>query len=356
MEEHNEAAASAAEEAKAAEVSAQEQADRLAAFDGDDDGAMRFDDLRTVDGSDEGGSAPDPEHDIRRYGRENVVMFDVPHVRVMRGETDEVIHRTRTAEAENAILDVIRDAGEKCQPDWFTEWWLAEQRQLVVVAVFERPEWASAFKRAISKLKIVTPRGGKGLRERMLAKYNHAWTVSHRKNMGRFAQVVEKLKGKYEGCAVLVEHEYDPEVEDSARKDFDELAKRIAASFPTEDGKVGFAWTVVNDLSRHVTRVAFAAPEAERAKALYDWLRVEDGGDRVELAEDALARNSGDAAYDDTTLTIVATLYAKLEQDLRIAEAKAKAAERAKAKAGEGAEVRPAMGEPVGGRPGAAGI
>ena len=66
----------------------------MAAFDADEDPeGMTFADLRAVNGGDvDGGDAPDPAKDIAHYGRGNIVMFDVPHVRVMKGETDEVIH------------------------------------------------------------------------------------------------------------------------------------------------------------------------------------------------------------------------------------------------------------------------
>ena len=75
----------------------------------------------------------------------------------------------RSSEAENEVMAVIRRFGEKCQPDWFTEWWLDEQKQLVVVAVFEMEDWAVNFKKAMAGAKFCRPRGGKGLRETMLA-------------------------------------------------------------------------------------------------------------------------------------------------------------------------------------------
>ena len=171
------------------------EAEAMAAFDADEDPeGMTFADLRAVNGGDvDGGDAPDPAKDIAHYGRGNIVMFDVPHVRVMRGETDEVLNRMRSSEAEDEVMAVIRRFGEKCQPDWFTEWWLAEQRQLVVVAVFEMEDWAVNFKKAMAGAKFCKPRGGKGLRETMLAKYNHSWTRSHEADFAKCRELCDKL-------------------------------------------------------------------------------------------------------------------------------------------------------------------
>ena len=326
------------------------EAEAMAAFDDDaDPEGMTFADLRAVNGGDvDGGDAPDPAKDIAHYGRGNIVMFDVPHVRVMRGETDEVLNRMRSSEAENEVMAVVRRFGEKCQPDWFTEWWLAEQKQLVVVAVFEMEDWAVNFKRAMAGAKFCKPRGGKGLRETMLAKYNHAWTKAHEANMRRCREICDRLAPKFGRRVLVIELPYDGGVKDDGRRRFDALAKRIAEWFPTESGDIRFAWTVVNHYSRNCLRIAFGGAEADVAALglkIGEDLSVVNGGEFAVADTAVLPR--GDADRDDVTVSMVATIYAKMEQDEKVAEAKRKAAERAEVAKGEH---RPVTGQTVGGR------
>lgn len=334
------------ERRKYEELRAKAEAEALAAFDADEDPeGMAFADLRAVNGGDvDGGDAPDPAKDIAHYGRGNIVMFDVPHVRVMKGETDEVINRMRSSEAENEVMAVIRRFGEKCQPDWFTEWWLAEQRQLVVVAVFEMEDWADNFKRAMAGAKFCKPRGGKGLRETMLAKYNHAWTRSHEANLAKCRELCDKLAPKFGKRVLVIELPYDADVLGDGRRRFDALGKKIAEWFPTEKGDVKFAWTVVNHYSRNCLRIAFGGTEADIA-ALSKRIAANLGdinGGQFAFADDAVLPQ-GDAERDDTTASIIATVYSRMEQDEKVAEAKRKAAEKA-------AEHKPVMGQPVGGK------
>ena len=327
------------------------EAEAMAAFDADEDPeGMTFADLRDVDGGDvDGGDAPDPAKDIAHYGRGNIVMFDVPHVRVMKGETDEVLNRMRSSEAENEVMAVIRRFGEKCQPDWFTEWWLAEQKQLVVVAIFEMEDWAVNFKKAMAGAKFCKPRGGKGLRETMLAKYNHAWTKSHEANLAKCRELCDKLAPKFGKRVLVIELPYDAGVKDDGRRRFDALGKKIAEWFPTENGDVKFAWTVVNHYSRNCLRIAFGGTEADIA-ALSAKIAANLGdinGGQFAFADDAVMMPQGDAERDDTTVSMVATVYSRMEQDEKVAEAKRKAAEKAETAKGE---YRPVMGQPVGGK------
>ena len=333
------------------ELRAKAEAEAIAAFDSDEDPeGMTFADLRTVNGGDvDGGDAPDPAKDIAHYGRGNIVMFDVPHVRVMRGETDEVLNRMRSSEAEDEVMAVIRRFGEKCQPDWFAEWWLAEQKQLVVVAVFEMEDWAVNFKKAMAGAKFCRPRGGKGLRETMLAKYNHAWTRSHEANIAKCRELCDKLAPKFGKRVLVIELPYDAGVKDDGRRRFDALGKKIAEWFPTEKGDVKFAWTVVNHYSRSCLRIAFGGTEADVA-ALSAKIAANLGdinGGQFAFADDAVMMPQGDAERDDTTVSMVATVYSRMEQDEKVAEAKRKAAEKAEAAKGE---YRPVMGAPVGGK------
>ena len=326
---------------------AKAEAEAMAAFDADEDPeGMTFADLRTVNGGDvDSGDAPDPAKDIAHYGRGNIVMFDVPHVRVMKGETDEILNRMRSSEAENEVMAVIRRFGEKCQPDWFTEWWLAEQKQLVVVAIFEMEDWAVNFKKAMAGAKFCRPRGGKGLRETMLAKYNHAWTKSHEANLAKCRELCDKLVPKFGKRVLVIELPYDAAVNDDGRRRFDALGKKIAEWFPTENGDVKFAWTVVNHYSRNCLRIAFGGTEADVAE-LYAKIAANIGeinGGQFAFADDAVLPQ-GDAERDDTTASMVATVYSRMEQDEKVAEAKRKAAEKAKD------EHKPVMGAPVGGK------
>ena len=328
---------------------AKAEAEAMAAFDADEDPeGMTFADLRAVNGGDvDGVDAPDPAKDIAHYGRGNIVMFDVPHVRVMKGETDEVLNRMRSSEAENEVMAVIRRFGEKCQPDWFTEWWLAEQKQLVVVAIFEMEDWAVNFKKAMAGAKFCKPRGGKGLRETMLAKYNHAWTKSHEANLAKCRELCDRLAPKFGKRTLGIELPYDAAVKDDGRRRFDALGKKIAEWFPTEKGDVKFAWTVVNHYSRNCLRIAFGGTEADIA-ALSTKIAVNLGdinGGQFAFADDAVLPQ-GDAERDDTTASIIATVYSRMEQDEKVAEAKRKSA----AKAAEKGEHKPVMGQPVGGK------
>ena len=329
---------------------AKAEAEAIAAFDADEDPeGMTFADLRAVNGGDvDGGDAPDPAKDIAHYGRGNIVMFDVPHVRVMKGETDEVLNRMRSSEAEDEVMAVIRRFGEKCQPDWFTEWWLEEQKQLVVVAVFEMEDWAVNFKKAMVGAKFCKPRGGKGLRETMLAKYNHAWTRSHEANLAKCRELCDKLSPKFGRRVLVIELPYDGGVKDDGRRRFDALAKRIAEWFPTEKGDIRFAWTVVNHYSRNCLRIAFGGTEADIA-ALSERIAANLGdinGGQFAFADDAVMMPQDDAERDDVTVSMVATVYSRMEQDEKVAEAKRKSA----AKAAEKGEHKPVMGQTVGGK------
>ena len=332
------------------ELRAKAEAEAMAAFDDDEDPeGMTFADLRAVNGGDVGGDAPDPAKDVAHYGRGNIVMLDVPHVRVMRGETDEVLGRMRSREAEDEVMEVIRRFGEKCQPDWFTEWWLEEQKQLVVVAVFEMEDWAVNFKKAMAGAKFCKPRGGKGLRETMLAKYNHAWTKAHEANMRRCREICDRLAPKFGKRVLVIELPYDAAVKDDGRRRFDALAKRIAEWFPTEKGDIRFAWTVVNHYSRSCLRIAFGGTEADIA-ALSERIAANLGdinGGQFAFADDAVVMPQGDADRDDVTVSMVATIYSRMEQDEKVAAAKRKAAEKAETAKGE---QRPVMGAPVGGK------
>ena len=332
------------------ELRAKAEAEALAAFDADEDPeGMTFADLRTVNGGDvDGSDAPDPAKDIVHYGRGNIVMFDVPHVRVMKGETDEVLNRMRSSEAENEVMEVIRKFGEKCQPDWFTEWWLAEQKQLVVVAIFEMEDWAVNFKKAMAGAKFCKPRGGKGLRETMLAKYNHAWTKAHEANLAKCRELCDKLAPKFGKRVLVIELPYDAAVKDDGRRRFDALGKKIADWFPTEKGDIRFAWTVVDHYSRNCLRIAFGGTEADIA-ALSERIAANLGdinGGQFAFADDAVVMPQGDAERDDTTASIIATIYSRMEQDEKVAEAKRKAAE----KAAEKGEHKPVTGQHVGGK------
>ena len=105
----------------------------------------------------------------------------------------------------------------------------------------------------------------------------------------------------------------------------------------------------MNNYSRNCLRIAFGGTEtdvAELSAKIAANLGDINGG-QFAFADDAVPPQ-GDAERDDTTVSMVATVYSRMEQDEKVAEAKRKAAE--KTGAAEKGEHRPVMGQPVGGR------
>lgn len=315
-----------------------EIAETVAAFDGEMDCAgITLSDVAAKDGDE-----PDPERDEKHYGLGNIVMFDVPHVRVCRGETGEVLTRMRSSEAENEVLEVVKEIGSKNQPDWFTELWFEGFRQLVVVAVFESEESAMLFKRGMHGRRFCKPRGGRNLRETMLAKYNHTWTLAHNANFERMAKSIMENDERFGSRIVIARTGYDGG-DAEARKRFDEIAKVLSDKFPTVGGKLKFHWSVVNDMESKVIRLGFGGDDAEEIAKVRD--ELESLGCDAELAKGmtvAVSTRDGDA-----DMALVVAIENAMVQDERKREAAAKA--EAMRLANE-AKVKPQMGEPVGGK------
>lgn len=284
-------------------------------------------------------TAEECRDDIQHYAPECMVLLDCEHVRVMRGETDEVIGRMRSADAEREVIAVVDSLPAKAEPDWFVERWLEDERQLVAVIVFENAEMARFFRDA---MKAAVKKGEaegrrlhlavacrKSLVEQELRHFNHEWTIAHRKSCEKVKATVEKLGVEYTHRVVLGYVKYDPAVENDDRKRFDVIAKMIADKFPTEDGKLKFSWSVVKDETKGKLRVAFGVQNKEQVKELCALCDSEAEG-RSFAPSDLLAIWDWDDRESEVDRTIVATIASKLEADERKAAALAEARERAK--------------------------
>ena len=107
-----------------------------------------------------------------RYVAGQVVLADVDHVRAYRGETDELLYRMRSAEAEEEFMRVLDGLRE---PDWFVERWDDGRKVLVACLVFERDEDARRCEEALAasaeagESKTVWSREDSAMREEVAA-------------------------------------------------------------------------------------------------------------------------------------------------------------------------------------------
>lgn len=99
--------------------------------------------------------AEDHAVDTARYLAENIVLVRVPHDRVCRGETDEVVARVRSEAAERGVVEACGEAGG--YPDWFADRWVGEavakdpDGYMVTVACFEDAGTAAKFREALAE-------------------------------------------------------------------------------------------------------------------------------------------------------------------------------------------------------------
>ena len=147
-----------------------------------------------VAGNDAGKPAQTP-----RYSAGNVVLADVDHLRAYRGETDELIYRMRTVEAEEEFMRLL-DGG--MEPDWFVERWDGGRKVLVACLVFEREEGAKALGEALKRAvadgtaKCVRFRDDAAMREEVAEYFSAEWGKAHEREMARVAErYAEAVKG-----------------------------------------------------------------------------------------------------------------------------------------------------------------
>lgn len=130
-----------------------------------------------------------------RYCASNVVLLDVGHVRVMRGETDEVLERMRSREVEREVVGIFEECG--VAPDWFVDRWVegsdGAAGQLVTVAVFEDAAAAAKFgDEAKKRSGCVRWRDDAGMVDEMAAYFSAEWQKAHEAGLSRFKETLAK--------------------------------------------------------------------------------------------------------------------------------------------------------------------
>lgn len=141
-----------------------------------------------------------------RYEAGQVVLAEVDHVRAYRGETDELLYRMRTAEAEEEFMVVLDGLKE---PDWFMERWDGERKVLVACLVFERAEDAGRCAGALAAAvaagtaKAVRLRDDEGMRGEVAEWFSAKWAEAHEAEMAKVGKEYEVAVGGY-GPRILV--------------------------------------------------------------------------------------------------------------------------------------------------------
>jgi len=141
-----------------------------------------------------------------RYDAGQVVLAEVEHVRAYRGETDELLYRMRSAEAEEEFMGVLDGLKE---PDWFVERWDGERKVLVACLVFERAEDAGRCADALAAAvgagtaKAVRLRDDEGMRREVAEWFSAKWAEAHEAEMAKVGKEYEVAIGGY-GPRILV--------------------------------------------------------------------------------------------------------------------------------------------------------
>lgn len=141
-----------------------------------------------------------------RYEAGQVVLAEVDHVRAYRGETDELLYRMRSAEAEEEFMGVLDGLKE---PDWFVERWDGERKVLVACLVFEREEDAGRCAEALAAAveagtaKAVRLRDDEGMRREVAEWFSAKWAEAHEAEMAKVGKEYEVAIGGY-GPRILV--------------------------------------------------------------------------------------------------------------------------------------------------------
>ena len=141
-----------------------------------------------------------------RYEAGQVVLAEVDHVRAYRGETDELLYRMRTAEAEEEFMVVLDGLKE---PDWFVERWDEGKGVLVACLVFERAEDAGRCAKALAAAveagaaKAVRLRDDAAMRGEVAEWFSAKWAEAHEAEMAKVGKEYEVAIEGY-GPRILV--------------------------------------------------------------------------------------------------------------------------------------------------------
>ena len=157
-----------------------------------------------------------------RYSAANVVLADVDHLRVYRGETDELLYRMRTVEAEEEFMRLL-DGG--MEPDWFVERWDEGRKVLVACLVFEREGGAKALGEALAAAakdgtaKCVRFRDDAAMREAVSEYFSAEWGKAHEREMAKVAEKYDAAVKDFGGRILVgwVENEWFEKVSGVAK-------------------------------------------------------------------------------------------------------------------------------------------
>lgn len=176
-----------------------------------------------------------------RYEAGQVVLAEVDHVRAYRGETDELLWRMRSAEAEEEFMGVLDGLKE---PDWFVERWDGERKVLVACLVFEMAEDAGRCAKALAAAveagtaKAVRLRDDEGMRGEVAEWFSAKWAEAHEREM---AKVGEEYVGAVKdfGGRILVGW-IGGGLDKAGRKDrFERFAKELSGVLERPHGAPG---------------------------------------------------------------------------------------------------------------------
>lgn len=156
-----------------------------------------------------------------RYEAGQVVLAEVDHVRVYRGETDDLLYRMRSVGAEEEFMRLL-DGG--MEPDWFVERWDEVRKVLVACLVYEKAEGAKSLAESLAEsledgtAKAVRLRDDAAMREEVARYFSAEWAKAHEAEMA-------KVGKEYEGAVR-------------------ELGGRIAVGWVPKEGFDGFSLIV----------------------------------------------------------------------------------------------------------------
>jgi len=249
-----------------------------------------------------------------RYRADQVVCIECEHVREMKGETDEVVRRTRSEAAENAVLNAVREGG--VEPNWFVERWIdnGDEKVLVACAVFEDADMCAGFRKAVNdfaeKLRArgdevpVRLRSDAELEKAVAEHFSAEWARRRKEQMEKFGTVMADAKksGRWEGRVVV--GEFVAEGEDG-KKVFEKVCEALSDAFPHDEfGEGGVAYSGFWDKGS-VARFCFGFEDEGAAYAakdkldaigarFYDPMKEEAKGVELEMSALVIAKMQGE--------------------------------------------------------------